>query len=200
MVHCQDGSNPPSPAPPLVLGTLLPHFISGKFSRLLAQTQGRISRRGICVRSSPHRSAPASCGELAGQPQRCGERWGAAARAVQPPRAACIAPLPGHRGASPSSHPIPAMPCTGTCRLRKHAEAPSCAHCFSAPPQDGQQRRVSKESGSCPPPLPPSCPGLRPEGLASSSNLICFRSQATQIAFCQAETLHLEPGSSTGSP
>lgn len=81
VVHCQDGSNPPSPAPPLVLGTLLPHFISGKFSRLLAQTQERISRRGVCVRSSPpapprhhvesspgsHRGAGSAEGQLPGQ-------------------------------------------------------------------------------------------------------------------------------------
>lgn len=77
MVHCQDGSNPPSPAPPLVLGTLLPHFISGKFSRLLAQTQGRISRRGVCVCSSlPPPPQPQHRAESL--PGRCRGLWGAA--------------------------------------------------------------------------------------------------------------------------
>ena len=121
VVHCQDGSNPPSPTPPLVLGTLLPHFISGKFSQLLAQTQGRISRRGVCVCSSLP-PAPASCGELTGQTQGRRGCWGAAVRGVQPPRAACIAPLPGRSGTSPGLGPIPASAlCTGTYRLTKHA-------------------------------------------------------------------------------
>lgn len=66
-----------------------------------------------------------------------------------------------------------------------------------AHPRDGKRRHVSTESGSCPPPLPLSCPGLRPEGLAGSSNLICFRSQATQRAFvrpkCSTWSSDLQP-------
>lgn len=181
MVHCQDGSNPPSPAPPLVLGTLLPHFISGKFSRLLAQTQERISRRGVCVCSSlPPHPTSASCGELAGQTQGCVGCCRAAARGVQLPGALCIVPLPGCGGTSPSSGPIPAPAlCTGTYRLTKHAATlhPMPIAFSPPPPPPGWKVKArQQESGSCPPPLPPSCPGLRPEGLASSSNLICFRS------------------------
>lgn len=198
MVHCQDRSNPPSRAPPLVLGTLLPHFISGKFSRLLAQTQGRISRRRICVRSSlPATPSLPQC-RLQGLAWR---RWGPAAIKWPPVHAV---PLPGEHGAAQlSSWGLSAAQrrhshChTARCpsatlfkeRPSKHAVALRPVPIAFPYPQGTKQRHVGKQSGWCPPPLPPSCPGLRPEGLTSSSNLICFRSQATQIAFVRLKNL-----------
>lgn len=180
MVHCQDGSNPPSPAPPLVLGTLLPHFISGKFSRLLAQTQGRISRRGVCVCSSlppppnpsivrrARRADAGVCGVLQGSCKR-----GAAPRGTLHRASAWLWRHRPRLGSHPSIHTLYRDLQT----YKTHSNSPSRAHrFFTTTPPGWKVKARQQESGSCPPPLPPSCPGLRPEGLASSSNLICFRS------------------------
>lgn len=156
MVHCQGGSNPPSPAPPLVLGTPLPRFVSGKFSRLLAQTPGRISRRSVCLRSALPPPRPWHRAES--RPGRGGGCWGAAAGGVRvsPPGVTCIAPRPGRGGTSPGSAPIPAAALRmGTCRTVQRLSMPCPSLSHQPPFQDGKRRDVSKESGSCPPPLPP---------------------------------------------
>lgn len=108
VVHCQDGSNPPSPAPPLVLGTLLPRFVSGKFSRLLAQTRGRISRqRRLCVQLAPPGPGIAPRARRADAGSRgC---WGAAGQGCsppgRPPRRLCPAVAAPAPAQLPSQHP-----------------------------------------------------------------------------------------------
>lgn len=189
MVHCQGGSNPPSPAPPLVLGTLLPHFISGKFSRLLAQTQGRISRPGVCVRGSVPTPGPGVAGRAPGRAEAggAGGQRGAAppGRRASPLRAAAAAPagLPSQRPHSAQGPTTPAA----TLHPLPIAFAPR------TPRGESEGTSAARVLPLC----PPSCPGPRPEGLAGSSNLICFRSQATQIAFVRLKhsswSSHLQP-------
>lgn len=163
MVHCQGGPNPPSPAPPLVLGTLLPHFISGKFSQLLAQTQARVSRRGVCWQLAPPGAGTVrgDTGDTRGHGGYRGHRGhcGAAAGAVRA--------LPAPARSQPSPGPCP--PCPST--------APRAGAATSGP----RAIRVL--------PLSPGCPGLGPGGLAASSNLIWFGSWATQRAFVRLKHL-----------
>lgn len=127
VVHCQDGSNPPSPAPPLVLGTLLPHFVSGKFSRLLAQAQGRISRRRrLCAQLAP--PGPASRPELTGQTRGHGGA-GAAGQGCSP-RRGFMAPVPA---AAPAPAQLPPQHPRSEQGLTKHG-SPSRARRFCTPP------------------------------------------------------------------
>lgn len=167
MVHCQGGSNPPSPAPPLVLGTLLPHFISGKFSQLLAQTQARISRRGVCSQL-----APPSAGTVRGT-RGHGDTEDKGTRGT---RGSCGSRA--HRGPGRRALPAPArsQPSPGPC-----CPCPSTAPRPSGATSGPRATRV--------PPLSPGWPGLGPGGLAGSSNLICLGPRATQRAFVRLKHL-----------
>lgn len=159
MVHCQGGSNPPSPAPPLVLGTLLPHFISGKFSQLLAQTQARISRRGVCSQLAPPRA-----GTVRGTRGARGTRGSCGSRV--------------HRGPARRALPAPA---------RSQPSPGPCSPCPSTLPGESGAASVPRAARVLP--LSPGCPGMGPGGLAGSSNLICFGSRATQRAFVRLKHL-----------
>lgn len=150
VVHCQDRSNPPSAAPPLVLGTLLPHFISGKFSRLLARTQGE------------NFQAMRLCWQLIPCPNK-GLPW---ARVRREPgwvlRGPCVGSPPPPRSLGRALQDVPFIPCPLLFDPVVEREG------------------TSARRGAC---VLPFCPGLRPGGLTSPSNLICCRPQPTQIAF-----------------
>lgn len=152
MVHCQDRSNPPSPAPPLVLGTLLPHFISGKFSRLLARTQGE------------NFQAMLLCWQLIPCPNNGLPRAGVGREqpgwVLEGPWVGTPPPPPRSLGRALQN--VPFIPCPPLFD-------PMMEH-------DGMSARRGAR-------VLPLCPGLGPGRLTSPSNLICCRSQPTQIAF-----------------